>query len=108
MVVGAAEEVVAALTGLLAGGHAALAGGRLRVGVGSTGGHGVNGLLRSADSRRVVNDLDLHVSLVSPVGTPRVSHDPVLNSVFGSVSNHTDGVVEAGSTRGRVHDSRFV
>lgn len=46
--------------------------------------------------------------MVTPDGSPRVSHDPVLNSVSGSVSDHTDGVIKAGSASGRVHDTGFV
>lgn len=109
VVVGAAEEVVTALTGLLARFHAALSRGRSGSGAGATtGGHGVHGALRSTDSGGVVDDLDLHVTLITPGGSPRVSHDPVLNSVLGSVSDHTDGVIKCSSASRRVHDTSLV
>jgi hypothetical protein len=108
VVVRAAEKVVSTLTGLRAGFHAAFSTGRGGGRAGSTGRDGVNRLLRSTDSSSVVNDLDLHVSLVTPGSSPRVSHDPVLNAVSGSVSDHTDSVIKVGSARRGVHDTSLV
>jgi hypothetical protein len=73
----------------------------------SVGEDGVDGLLDTADTGSTDN-LQLHVSLVSPGGAPRVSHDPVADTVLGSESDHTNGVIEGGSTSGGVEDSRSV
>ena len=73
----------------------------------SVGEDRVDGLLDTADTSSTDN-LELHVSLVSPGGAPRVSHDPVINAVSGSISYHTNGVIEGGSTGGGVEDSRSV
>lgn len=75
--------------------------------MGSVGEDGVDGLLDTADTGST-DDLQLHVSLISPGGTPRVSHDPVADATGGSVSDHTDGVIEVGSARGGVEDSTSV
>ena len=40
-----------------------------------------------------VTRLDLDVALVAPSSTPRVTHDVVLNTVFDSIANSIDGVV---------------
>jgi len=108
MVVGATEKVVTALTGLLARFHATFAGRGLGVGVRSSSADLVNGLLDTTDTLSSVNDLDLHVTLVTPNSSPGVSHDPVLNTVLRAVSDHTDSVIEFGSTGGRVHDTSLV
>ena len=47
------------------------------------------------------------VPLISPLGSPRVLHDPVVLSVLSSVSNSQDSVVQLGSTVS-VKDSRRV
>lgn len=73
----------------------------------SVGGDCVDGLLATADTW-AIDDLDLHVALVSPGGGPRVSHDPVVNAVSRAVANHGDGMIELSSARGAVHDSRVV
>jgi len=49
-----------------------------------------------------------HVARLSPGGSPRVSEDEVVLTGVTSVSNEGNGVVEAGSARGRVEHSRGV
>lgn len=51
---------------------------------------------------------DLDVSLVSPSGSPGVSDQVVWDSVFFSVSNSSDSVVQRGSTGSSSDDTRSV
>ncbi len=64
--------------------------------------------LDTADSSTVTDVGNLHVSLVSPGGSPGVSEDVVVLTVLGSVSNEGDGVIEGGSARGGVEDTGLV
>ena len=61
----------------------------------------------TADSL-TLNGSDLDVSLISPGGSPGVSHEVVLLAVLGSVTNSGDGVVELGSASGGVEDTGLV
>ena len=65
-------------------------------------------VLDTADSETVTGVGNLHVSLLSPGGSPRVSEDVVVLASLGSVSNKGDGVVDVGSALGRVEHSRGV
>ena len=51
---------------------------------------------------------DSDVTLFSPACTPRVSDDVVLLSVFNSITDTGDGVIELGSTRWGVDDTTGV
>jgi len=63
--------------------------------------------LDTADTSSV-NGGDLDVSIKSPRGTPGVSDDVVVLSVFGSVSDGGNGVIELGSASGGVHNTAGV
>ena len=54
------------------------------------------------------NDLELHVSRFTPGGAPRVSHDPVVNTVGGAPANNVGGVVEVGAAVSVVEDTTRV
>ena len=61
-------------------------------------------LLDTADSNAVFNGSDLDISLVSPVGSPWVSDNVVVQSWgwVGSISYGSNGVVKLSSAGSRV------
>ena len=57
----------------------------------------VDSLVNAADTLTSIGGvarLDLDVTLVAPFNSPRVTHDVVLNTVFDSISDSIDGVVD--------------
>jgi len=54
------------------------------------------------------NDGDLDVSIFAPACSPGVLDEPVFLSVFSSVADCENGVVECGSAIGVVKDTCFV
>ena len=62
----------------------------------SVGGVVNNSLLDTADTGTVTGDGELDVALVTPVGVPGVSDEPVLEagSGIGTVADGGDGVIE--------------
>ena len=56
-----------------------------------------------------INDLDLHVALLAPGGSPGVLEDPVWSaSRVSAVTGDEDGVIELGSAFSRVEDTAGV
>ena len=51
---------------------------------------------------------DVHVSLVSPIGSPRVSNLPEVLSLLVSISNDGDSVIELGSAFFVIDNSSLV
>jgi hypothetical protein len=71
-------------------------------------GGGVEGLHLDTADTLALDGSDLDVSSISPGGGPGVSNDVVLLSSLGSVSDGSDGVVEAGSASSGVKDTTGV
>ena len=63
--------------------------------------------MNAADSSSVL-DGESHVAFLAPAGAPGVLHDPVLLPVLRAVANEQGGVVERGSTLGRVENTAGV
>ena len=68
----------------------------------------VEGLHLDTADTLSVDSSDLDVSIVSPSWSPGVSNDVVILSTFGTVSNGSDGVVEASSASWSVEDTAVV
>jgi len=64
--------------------------------------------LDTADTGGSFNGGDLDVTLISPVWSPGVSDDVVVLSVFVSISDSGDGVIEVGSAGGGVKNTTGV
>jgi len=64
--------------------------------------------LDSADTDGSFNGSDVNVTSISPSGGPGVSDDVIALSILDSESDSGDGVIEAGSTLGGVHDTTGV
>ena len=62
----------------------------------------------TADTFSSFNGGDHDVTLVSPASTPGVSDDVVVYSIFVSISDGGDGVIEVGSTGSGVKDTSGV
>mmetsp|Transcript_2358 Transcript_2358/g.5520 ORF Transcript_2358/g.5520 Transcript_2358/m.5520 type:complete len:358 (+) Transcript_2358:61-1134(+) len=62
----------------------------------------------AADSRGRDAHGHTHVALLSPPGTPRVLHEPVVLALLGPVAGHENAVVELGATFLVVEDSARV
>jgi hypothetical protein len=73
----------------------------------SVGGGGERLHLDTADTL-AINGSDLDVSLVTPGSAPRVSHDVVLFTSLGSVTNSSDGVVKIGTAGSGVENTAVV
>jgi len=73
----------------------------------SVGGGGERLHLDTADTL-AFNGSDLDVSLVTPGSAPRVSHDVVLFTTLGSVTNSSDGVVKIGTAGSGVENTAVV
>lgn len=84
----------------------AAAGAALRSSVGSLGVEGVH--LDTADTGAGLLGGDLDVALVAPRSTPRVSDDVVVLASLGAIADSGDGVVEVGTARGIIEDTRGV
>ena len=69
-----------------------------------------NSLLDTADTGTITSDGELDVALVTPVGVPGVSDEPVLEAGGGvvTVSDGGDGVIEAGTASSGVKDTASV
>jgi len=66
-------------------------------------------MLKTTDSS-IVGGLsdDSEISLLSPVSTPRVLEDPIVSSIFSTVSNNEDSMIEISSTISTLDNSRTV
>jgi len=64
--------------------------------------------LDTADTGGSFNGGDHDVTLISPSWSPGVSDDVVVLSVFVSISDSGDGVIEIGSASGGVQDTTSV
>ena len=69
-----------------------------------------NSLLDTADTGTVTGDGELDVTILTPVGVPGVSDEPVLEAsgAIVTVSDGGDGVIEAGTASSCVEDTAAV
>ena len=69
-----------------------------------------NSLLDTADTGTITSDGELDVALVTPVGVPGVSDEPVLEAggVIVTISDGGDGVIEGGTASRCVEDTTAV
>jgi len=64
-------------------------------------------LLDAADAK-TIDGSDSEVTVLTPGLSPGVSHDVVLDAVFGSVTNGDDGMVQTGAAILAGDDAAFV